>query len=101
MSKETPPIDPKVVEVDDVYKLYAKAEVTGLIAERICCPGAKINGAKLMELRRANVSNADALASELKLKRVSIEVRGREGLCRTMVQLVEKSVRRKAYTTRG
>lgn len=72
VSKEMPPIDPRVADVDDAYKLYAKAEVSGLIAERIC-PGAKINGAKLMELRRANVRDEDALATELKLKRVSIE----------------------------
>jgi hypothetical protein len=72
VSKETPPIDPRVAEVDDAYKLYAKAEVTGLIAEPIC-PGAKINGAKLMELRRANVRNEDAAATELAQRRVSIE----------------------------
>ena len=42
------------------------------MAERIC-PGAKINAAKLMELRRANVRNEEALANELGRRRVSIE----------------------------
>jgi hypothetical protein len=59
-------------EPDDAYKLYARAEVTGQIAERVC-PGAKVNGEKLKEFRRANVRNEDQLATELELRRVSTE----------------------------
>jgi hypothetical protein len=69
-SAPAPPANP--AEPDDAYKLYARAEVTGQIAERVC-PGAKVNGEKLKEFRRANVRNGDQLATELDLRRVSTE----------------------------
>ena len=55
----------------------SEAEVTGLMAERIC-PGAKINAAKLMELRRANVRNEEALCKRTRAKTGVDQVRGRE-----------------------